>query len=335
MSFSDAIWPFLLSLGLTISLINCSGVPRTTANNKDLPFAEIQGYRFHTATYGKPENPPILFVHGGPGGDLEYIRPIQILSDQYYVILYDQRGSGLSPRVADDELTVEQHLEDLHSMVLHFGKGQPVRIVGHSWGGMLLTGYLARHPEQVRAAVIIEPGMLYPESAVEFVKRMKEHQSIWSMLKFIPVFLKAPFVAEEDGHETTDYIMTEILGGGASGPPYQCEGASLPEGSFRRAGYRAFDFLLSPIMDDPSKFPMDLTEGVNAYKGPLLMISSECSVFGYDFQQEYHLPRMPSQTKHLLAPKMGHNMLTLNPQWSANALRDFFSSSRYVDSRLQ
>ncbi|MCB1139586.1 MAG: hypothetical protein KDK23_12550, partial [Leptospiraceae bacterium] len=124
-------------------------------------------------------------------------------------------------------------------------------------------------------------------------------------------------------------------GGGASGPPYQCEGESLPEGSFRRAGYRAFDFLLSPIMDDPSKFPMDLTEGVNAYKGPLLMISSECSVFGYDFQQEYHLPRMPSQTKHLLAPKMGHNMLTLNPQWSANALRDFFSSSRYVDSRLQ
>ncbi|MBU44021.1 MAG: alpha/beta hydrolase [Spirochaetaceae bacterium] len=312
-------------LGLALG---CTGVPRTTEFDSALPRTEIDGFPFHTVVYGSETNPPVLFIHGGPGGDLEYLRPMKALAENYQVILYDQRGSGLSPRAPTDQLTVEQHLADLHSMVKHIGQGSPIRIVGHSWGGMLLVAYLGQHPEMIKAAVVIEPGMLYPESAVEFVKRMKEHQSFWAMLKFIPAFLAVPFIAEEDGHEPTDYVMTDILNGGASGPPYQCEGESLPEGSFVRGGYQAFDTLLASVMDDPGSFPLDLTEGSQRYKGPLLMISSECSVFGYDFQKEYHLPRLPQQTKHTLAPKMGHNMLTLNPEWSTKTIAEFFKAHR-------
>ena len=77
-------------------------------------------------------------------------------------------------------------------------------------------------------------------------------------------------------------------------------------------------------MDDPDTFTYDLTEKISRYRGDLMMISSECSIVGYDFQQEYHIPKLPKQTVHVKAPKMGHNMITLNPQWSLNLISDFF-----------
>ena len=78
-----------------------------------------------------------------------------------------------------------------------------------------------------------------------------------------------------------------------------------------------------PVYDDPKNFHWDLTAGIGHYGGSLLMLSSECSVMGYQFQQEFHLPLLPPQTIHVLAKKMGHNMLTLNPEWSVGVITDF------------
>ena len=98
----------------------------------------------------------------------------------------------------------------------------------------------------------------------------------------------------------------------------------MPENVFKRGGYEAFNNMLKPIADDPSLFTYDLTDGSENYAGELMLISRECSLFGYDFQQRYHIPLLPAQTVHLKAEKMGHNMITLNPKWSLKVLDDFF-----------
>ena len=66
-------------------------------------------------------------------------------------------------------------------------------------------------------------------------------------------------------------------------------------------------------------------------KGKLLMLSSECSFIGYQFQQEFHIPSLPAQTVHLEAKAMGHNMLTLNPGWSVVVIGEFFGDDRRGD----
>jgi proline iminopeptidase len=48
------------------------------------------------------------------------------------VIFYDQRGSGLSPRVDKKLLTMEQNLDDLKAVVDHFSNGKKVKLIGHS-----------------------------------------------------------------------------------------------------------------------------------------------------------------------------------------------------------
>jgi proline iminopeptidase len=305
----------------------CTSVTATVENDASLAFVELQGYKFHVQTYGDKGLPAIIVVHGGPGGDSKYLYPIQDLAKNYHVVFYDQRGTGLSPRVKKESLTLESSLDDLHRIVSHYGRARQVRLIGHSWGAMLVTGYLGRHSERVSHAVVVEPGILNPISAKEFVRRFKASQSLWNALPLLKYILLAPFVSSRDGHERFDYVMTRLMNQSKPGGPYQCQGESMPKNSFERAGYDAFGNMLKPVLDHPENFTQDLTKNVAAYKGKLLLLSSECSFIGYRFQQQFHMPSLPAQTVHLEAKAMGHNMLTLNAAWSVAVINEFFGEN--------
>jgi proline iminopeptidase len=303
----------------------CASVTSTVEFDASLEFVELQGYRFHVRTFGDKLSPPLIVVHGGPGGDSKYLYPIQGLAKDHYVIFYDQRGTGLSPRVKTDTLTLESSLDDLQTIVDHYRAHGQVKLIGHSWGAMLVVGYLARHPERVSHAVVVEPGILNPKAAKEFVHRFKASQSVWDVLLLLRYLLIAPFVSSKDGHERTDYVMTRLMNRSKPGGPYQCAGESMPPNAFERAGYAAFANMLKPVLDRPDSFTQDLALNVARYKGKLLMLSSECSFIGYKYQQAFHMPFLPAQTEHLEAKAMGHNMLTIDPVWSVAAISKFVS----------
>lgn len=308
------------------SLLSCIQVPKTIEYDSRIPYTEINGYKFHTELVGDENLSPVIVVHGGPGGDFAYMKSLGALADNYRVIFYDQRGSGLSPRVTKEQLTLESNLDDLNAMVDHFSNGKKIRLIGHSWGAMLVVGYLSQYPDKISQAVIVEPGILHPGSAKVFVEKIKESQSISDLFALIGYITLYPFVEKLDGHEGYDYVMTKILNRGKAGPPYQCDDQGMSESAFIRGGYDAFDNMLKPLMDKPELFSYDLTDGVTQYQGGLVMISSECSVFGYEFQESYHLPKLPVQTIHIKAENRGHNMITLNPQWSIKTIGEFFDN---------
>ncbi|MDQ7057592.1 MAG: alpha/beta hydrolase [Ghiorsea sp.] len=311
-------------LPLLLGLTSCVQLPSTTQFNETLSYTEINGYKFHSAVFGDSAAPPVIVVHGGPGGDYAYLMSLKALAKNNRVIFYDQRGSGLSPRVDKKELTLETTLDDLHAIVQYYSPEGQVKLIGHSWGGMLVAGYLSAHPEKVSHAIMIEPGMLHAKAAAAFVEKMKETQSITDILALVGYITVYPFVSKEDGHEGFDYVMTKILNRNKPGAPYQCEGQTMPKNAFKRGGYEAFNNMLKPVIDDPSSFTYDLTSNTSKYKGELMLISSECSVFGYAFQEKHHISRLPSQTVHIKAEGMGHNMLTLNPDWSLGIVNAFF-----------
>jgi len=315
----------VFSVSSLIGLVSCVQIPKTIEFDESIPFTEIDGYKFHTETFGSPTSPPIIVVHGGPGGDYEYLKSLKDLSQNYRVIFYDQRGNGLSPRVDKKHLTLESNLDDLHSIIEHYSNGEKIKLIGHSWGGMLVVGYISKYPDNVSQAIIIEPGMLYPESAKVFVNKMKASQSISGLFALIRYISAYPFIKKQDGHEGYDYVMTNILNLNKPGAPYQCENKSMPPNVFKRGGYEAFSNMLKPVMDNPDSFTYDLTMNINKYRGDLMLISSECSVFGYPFQEKYHIPKLPPQTVHNKAEGMGHNMITLNPEWSIETIEDFYN----------
>ena len=125
-------------------------------------------------------------------------------------------------------------------MINHYSKKRKVKLIGHSWGAMLATEYIGKFPEKVSQAVLVEPGMLHPKAAQEFVRRIKEAQSLsdgFALVRYLFVF---PFVKRYDDHEGYDYVMTQLFNRSELGSPFQCPGAAMPPQSFKRSGYKAF-----------------------------------------------------------------------------------------------
>ena len=160
----------LLALGAGwLATAGAPPVPPTVADDPSLPSVRVGGVKLHARAFGDPSSPTVVVVHGGPGNDFRYLLPLAALADRYQVVFYDQRGSGLSERLPDERLTLEGLYAELDGVVDLFGRGRPVRLVGHSWGAMLASGYAARHPEKLSHLVLAEPGMLSREDARRFL----------------------------------------------------------------------------------------------------------------------------------------------------------------------
>ena len=315
----------LLLLPLLLSFFPWLHVPRTVQFDASLPYTEINGYKFHTEIFGDPKAAPVIVVHGGPGIDYSHLKSLVPLSKDYRLIFYDQRGAGLSPRVDKSELTMESSLDDLDSIIEHFSNGKKVKLVGHSWGGMLVVGYLAKRPERVSQAVVVEPGPLNPEAAKAWVESFKNSRSI-SIWAIAPYLMAYPFVVKEDGQEGYDYVVTHASNERKPGPPYECEGRTLPPDMFKRGGYESFNSLLKPVFDDPASLTYDLAKGISEYRGDMMLISSECSILGTVFQEKYNISKLPARTVYVKAANMGHNLLTEDVDWSLKTLGTFFNT---------
>jgi proline iminopeptidase len=313
--------PLLLALVFPLALVLPIHVPRTVQFDHSLPYAEINGYKYHLEVYGSPQSTPIIVLHGGPGLDYRYLESLKALSKDYRVIFYDQRGTGLSPRVDKPYPTVAQSVGDLHSIVEHFSNGGQVKLIGHSWGGALVIGYLSKYPTTVSQAVIVEPAFLDPAGAKKWTTKFKSFVPFWDIARYLIAY---PFVYKEDGQEGWDYVSTTLANRDLTGPPYLCEGQHLPPNMTTRVGYEAYNNMWQPIIDHPESFTLDLTAGLGEYHGDLMLIGTQCSILGYAFQEQYNLPLLPPQTIEVKAENTGHHVLTLNPEWSIATIEGFF-----------
>jgi proline iminopeptidase len=101
----------------------------------------------------------IVFVHGGPGSNFrgagDHVE--RLASGDRTVVLYDQRGGGLSEVVSDPtRLTAEHHVRDLEALRRHFGF-ERMTLVGLSWGSGLAALYADAHPERVERLLLLSP----------------------------------------------------------------------------------------------------------------------------------------------------------------------------------
>ncbi|MGE5690707.1 MAG: alpha/beta fold hydrolase [Pseudomonadota bacterium] len=93
---------------------------------------------------GEGGRTPLLCLHGGPGSTHHYFGPLERLSGERRVVVYDQLGCGASDRPDDVEWNLALFLEEL-DVVREQLELDRVHLLGTSWGGMLaLEHALAR-----------------------------------------------------------------------------------------------------------------------------------------------------------------------------------------------
>ena len=109
-----------------------------------------------------PDNPVILFLHGGPGSpELALSIPYETSErlEKYFTVCYwDQRGAGMSFNASIDAatMTVEQMVEDTRLMTEYLHrrfKQQKIYLIGHSWGSYLGIKTIEKYPEHYHAYI--------------------------------------------------------------------------------------------------------------------------------------------------------------------------------------
>ena len=97
--------------------------------------------------------PILLWLHGGPGSaQMPIHRVTAALERDFVVVHWDQRGAGKSspPGFDPTNMTLEQFLIDAREVTALLRErvgGQPIIVLGHSWGTMLGARLVASWPE--------------------------------------------------------------------------------------------------------------------------------------------------------------------------------------------
>lgn len=102
----------------------------------------------------KSRRPPLIMVHGGPGGALFQFFPALPLAADRAIILYDQLDSGRSAAPGDpSNWTVDRYVSEIEA-VRSALRINTFHLLGHSWGGILANRYAARRPRGLKSLIL-------------------------------------------------------------------------------------------------------------------------------------------------------------------------------------
>jgi pimeloyl-ACP methyl ester carboxylesterase len=135
-------------------------------------FITLNGLRAHYVEWGDPQAPAIVLLHGLRSYARTWEGVAAALSDHYRLIALDHRGRGDSGWDPAGDYSTSAYVGDLEQFTDTLALTRFV-ILGHSMGGTNAIVYAARHPEQVRLAVIedIGPGSSTESGGAERIKR--------------------------------------------------------------------------------------------------------------------------------------------------------------------
>jgi long-chain acyl-CoA synthetase len=110
-----------------------------------------------------PENPAgtMVFIHGYGGYAMQWKNQLKAFSDNYRVIAYDLRGHGRSDApyssysMADTQVDLDTLLDKLNVKL-------PFILVGHSFGGAVVTEFSHRRPQDLSHLILIATTGEYP-----------------------------------------------------------------------------------------------------------------------------------------------------------------------------
>lgn len=117
----------------------------------------------HIAYARSGHGPPLILIHGGTSDHTRWDPILPAFEDHFTVYAVDRRGHGASGPTDAASYVMEREFEDIATLVQALGT--PVRIMGHSYGGLCaLEG--ARRTHQIHALVLYEPPILIPPGRV-------------------------------------------------------------------------------------------------------------------------------------------------------------------------
>jgi pimeloyl-ACP methyl ester carboxylesterase len=114
-----------------------------------------QRLRLHYLDWGNVDAPPLLLVHGNRDHGHNWDWVAERLCGEYHVIAPDLRGHGDSQWSTGSTYGIAEYVYDI-AQLIHQQQLAPLKIVGHSLGGIVSLRYTGTYPESVERLVVVE-----------------------------------------------------------------------------------------------------------------------------------------------------------------------------------
>lgn len=245
-------------------------VPKTVVEDSSLPSIAVNGTVLHAETHGNPDSSMVVFLHGGPGSDyLNGLNAKQLAKNGYYVIFYDQRGTGLSKRHDKKTFSIQLYLDDLSAIIEHYrtSPNQKVFLFGHSWGAMLAAAYINSYSDKIDGAIFAEAGGFNKQLLDEYSATSRK-LNLFSEVTNDVLYYDQFLTGREHEHELLDYKMGIASSFSyAEGNDERIEGPS----PFWRNGA----VVLQAFVDISENEGFDFTTNLNQFQTKVLFIYGE------------------------------------------------------------
>lgn len=139
-------------------------------------FTSFQAQEIYSKDYGSKENPPIIFIHGGPSGNstlFESTTAQELANKSFYVIVYDRRGEGRS-KDENAVMTFKESSDDLLQIYKKYHLKKAV-ILAHSFGGIVGTLFTNQYPKKVNSLVLAGALFSQQETYDYILKQAQEY----------------------------------------------------------------------------------------------------------------------------------------------------------------
>ena len=122
---------------------------------------DVGGFKMHIYCTGEG-SPTIILDHVGGGSSVDWALIQPKLAEHTRVCAYDRTGYGWSeynpaPR------TLDQQVNELHTLLVNANEKGPYILVGHSYGARVARVYTAKYPQDVVGMALMDPGVLYDD----------------------------------------------------------------------------------------------------------------------------------------------------------------------------
>jgi pimeloyl-ACP methyl ester carboxylesterase len=253
---------------------------------------DAKGLTLHYLDWGNEDKQPLLYLHGALQQAHTWDFVALPLCADYHVMALDTRGHGDSQWAPDGDYSLDAHQRDLDAFVEAVGLDQFI-LVGHSMGGRNAYVYTSRHPEKVKALVIVDTG---PQIRSQGEGRIRGFRELIDELDTYQEF--ADRIQQYTGR-TRDQVMGALK--------YNIRQRSDGKWTWK------YDKLLRTPGNRPAGWPVEkLWECVAGIKCPTLIVrGSESDIFSNETMEKM-LEVIPDSTA-VTVPRAGHLVAGDNP----------------------
>jgi proline iminopeptidase len=269
-------------------------------------YIKLRNENIYTNIFGKGE--PLIFLHGGPGGEHRFFLPhLKDLSQSFTLVFYDQRGCGQSEKVINEDYTMDGEVETLEALRQHLGI-EKLNLIGESWGSMLSLLYASKYSRHVNKIFMTAAVGATKDGYLRFGKELMNRLTNEARKR----------VEELTPHvESGEVDVTEIFK--IIDPYYVFSVESLAKKTKTQSNARVNELIGKDIIEnyDVSK------EGSKLSRIPILVAQGDHDIVTPEILEQVLIPYIPHVQVKVIN-QCGHWSVVEQPNELQTMIKDFF-----------